>query len=145
MKRTTIFILVILICGMLSSKSVNAADNAYFEVIKGEVVDFDDDGKWDELSFVVKTKNAKINVPVLSVRIIDEKTGDLIPVSFSGAQISRRIDEFHVDLSGLKLQGDFVVEIELDTSQIYSSKDEQVVDGGPGPIPKPTILKINYP
>jgi hypothetical protein len=117
-----------------------------FEVIKGQVFDLDGDKWWDELSFSVETKSANFDIPVIAVRLVDHKQGEpiyLLP--FERIEVNKKIVDFKVDLTGLRLYGNFKVEVVLDTGALLDFDREQIVDGGPGSNPNETILIIEYP
>jgi hypothetical protein len=144
MKRTAITMILAFCIVACLPKQLLAGDSPDYELIKGQVVDVDGDGKWDELYFSVKTKNAKLDIPVKYVNISKIEGLSNRNVPFKKIEINKRLDEYVVDLSGLNMTGNFLVEIVLDTSALAKDKGD-VVDGGPGPDPNETVLILEYP
>ncbi len=134
---------MVFMLGILIQKPVNAIEYTEFEVIKGVVVDSDGDGVWDSLTFAVKTKNGKIEIPVIKITINNGKSVKSEEVFYELNQVNKRLDEYTVSLSDLGIRSNFSIEIELDIGAILSDAD--VIDAGPGPNPNPTIIIIDYP
>ena len=120
-----------------------AGDPAIIEIIQGEVINNDDDNKWDELQFTVKTKNGKIAVPVKRINVSKLDGNKVFEVPFEKTEINKKIDDYVVDLNGCNLTGDFFLELVLDLSSL--DPDDYIVDGAPGPGPNETVIVIKYP
>ena len=124
-------------------KQVFSGDPPDLEVVKGQVVDLNGDGEWDCFYFSIETKNAKDDVFVKSVNVanVGDKVFSVAPTS--RMEINKRIDEYRSDISDLELTGDIQVQIVLDISTLR--KNDEIIDGGPGPNPNETIIIIKYP
>ena len=142
MKRTALLVILGLFVFAFSPRQVSAGDVPDFELIKGHIVDDDGDGYWDYLFFSIQTKRAKEDVLVKSINILVGGKKFVSP-PISKIEVNKKIDEYVADLSGLKLSGNFQIEVVLDISALVDGED--VVDGGPGPNPNETIIIIEYP
>ena len=147
MKRAAVLLLLILVAGMVIHQPVDAVVLSEYEVVKGTVVDSNGDGRWDYLDFDVQIKNAKLSIPVISVSVVTGNPNNLstTELPFTMIEVTRRLDKYVVDLSVLKLTDTFSLNIKLDISEIIPDSDDNIVDGGPGPIPNETVLVIDYP
>lgn len=145
MKLTLKYLMVAFVLTFIFQNGVHATELEGFDVIKGQVYDLDGDNKWDLLTFQVITKSANYDIPVKSIRLIENKSGDAVLVNFRMIEINKRIDDYYVDLTSLKANNNFSIEIVFDTTALSGFSSQITIDGGPGSNPNETVLVIDYP
>ena len=144
MKRTTLPILLALILGISMPMASVAGGVSDYEVVKGQLIDNDGDGIWEGISFFVKKKSTKVNIPVVNVDLIDPQTGELFSLNFNNIDPGKKMDEYYAELPGDGLSGYFSVQIEVDLSELYPDEGDEG-HGGPGGKPTETVIIIDYP
>ena len=146
MKRTTFTLFLALVLGFFASSSAQVSGIEGIELIKGKLIDYDDNGEYDYLDFKVKTKFDKVCIPVISVSIVLQGDYIISDRQVCNSKLKTTMNKYHVDIRDLGVSGEFVLLVKFDTSGISGMDDDgNIIDVGPGGIPNETILIIKYP